>query len=233
MYHIYDINYIIYFKASPSQTSTVATEQLRLRKKSYKLNRSDSTGSSSGRKFLAPTLSDPQVLRNDKYGQKKKSNLTCINSGVAASGNISTPTGTRPRNPMLQTDHVTRNKTQVVRPETTNESEEYEDVQFASMLPWNTMNPISKQSTSDTPNLTHHVAGFDLQPCSNFDALARLNNIFNNNSSSTGSNIIPTTSKTTANFATTSSSNTNVAYEVHDWWTDQVNMQSSDEDIDE
>lgn len=46
----------------------------RLRKKSQNvLNRSDSTGSTSGRKYLAPTLSDPQA-RNDKdrYGSSKK-----------------------------------------------------------------------------------------------------------------------------------------------------------------
>ncbi|XP_053680728.1 sodium leak channel NALCN [Anopheles nili] len=37
------------------------------------LNRSDSTGSSSGRKFLAPTLSDPQAKNEkDRYMSKKK-----------------------------------------------------------------------------------------------------------------------------------------------------------------
>ena len=141
---------------------------------------------------------------------------------MAGSCNISTPSGTRPRNPILQTDHVIRNKTQAVRPETTNETEEYDDVQFTSMPSWIAMNQISKQSTSDASNLNYHIAGSDLQTCSNFDGTGRSN-----------SNVIPTTSKLTANFATTSSSNTNVAYEVHDWWTDQVNMQSSDEDVDE
>lgn len=45
-----------------------ADSAARLRKKSQNLlNRSDSTGSSSGRKYLvAPTLSDPQVARNEK-----------------------------------------------------------------------------------------------------------------------------------------------------------------------
>ncbi|XP_039441720.1 sodium leak channel NALCN isoform X1 [Culex pipiens pallens] len=44
------------------------------RKKSQNLNRSDSTGSSSGRKFLAPTLSDPQAKNEkDRYISKKKS----------------------------------------------------------------------------------------------------------------------------------------------------------------
>lgn len=45
-----------------------ADSAARLRKKSQNLlSRSDSTGSSSGRKYLvAPTLSDPQVARNEK-----------------------------------------------------------------------------------------------------------------------------------------------------------------------
>lgn len=46
----------------------------RFRKKSQNmLNRSDSTGSSSGRKYLAPTLSDPQARNEkDRYPAKKK-----------------------------------------------------------------------------------------------------------------------------------------------------------------
>lgn len=55
-------------------TSATTTAGGRLRKKSQNvLNRSDSTGSASGRKYLAPTLSDPQA-RNDKdrYTNKKK-----------------------------------------------------------------------------------------------------------------------------------------------------------------
>lgn len=120
-----------------------------------------------------------------------------------------------------------------MRPEITNESEEYEDVQNTSMPSWIAVNLVSKQSTSDANNLNYHVAGFDLQQCSTFDAPIRPINVFNNNSSSTGCSVIPTTSKTTANFLNTSGCNTNVAFEVHDWWTDQVNMQSSDEDVDE
>lgn len=55
------------------ETSDPANVRLRKQKGSV-LNRSDSTGSSTGRKFLAPTLSDPQA-RNEKErfcGNKKK-----------------------------------------------------------------------------------------------------------------------------------------------------------------
>uniref|UniRef100_A0A8D8NDQ5 Sodium leak channel non-selective protein n=1 Tax=Culex pipiens TaxID=7175 RepID=A0A8D8NDQ5_CULPI len=56
------------------------------RKKSQNLNRSDSTGSSSGRKFLAPTLSDPQAKNEkDRYISKKKSQRQ---SGTGNSKNI-------------------------------------------------------------------------------------------------------------------------------------------------
>jgi sodium leak channel non-selective protein len=56
--------------SSSSTTKPVATTATTTSVKSKKtqphqLNRSDSTGSSSGRKFLAPTLSDPQA-RSDK-----------------------------------------------------------------------------------------------------------------------------------------------------------------------
>uniref|UniRef100_A0A1B0GPU6 Exonuclease domain-containing protein n=1 Tax=Phlebotomus papatasi TaxID=29031 RepID=A0A1B0GPU6_PHLPP len=57
-----------------SEQDSKDAETLRLRKKSQNvLNRSDSTGSASGRKFLAPTLSDPQA-RNDKerFSNSKK-----------------------------------------------------------------------------------------------------------------------------------------------------------------
>lgn len=50
-----------------SEIDIKETDNLRLRKKTaHVLNRSDSTGSASGRKFLAPTLSDPQAARNEK-----------------------------------------------------------------------------------------------------------------------------------------------------------------------
>lgn len=207
---------------------------MRLRKKPQNLNRSDSTGSSSGRKFLAPTLSDPQALRSDKYGQKKKSNNfigTSSGANVAGSSGISTPTGTRPRNQILQTDHAVRTKTQVLRPETTTESEEYEDNASASIP--STTGAVARNTLSDTTNLHLHsqsMHGFDLQMSFPFDATGRSSNL-NNNSSSTGSNIVPSTSKIASNLV--GNSNTNVAYEVHDWWTDQVNMQSSDEDDEE
>lgn len=231
--------YSIIFKATSSQTSAVVTtEQMHLRKKPKNLNRSDSIGSSSGRKFLAPTLSDPQALRSDKYGQKKKPNNfigTSSGTNVPSSSGISTPTGTRPRNQM--SEYVTRTKAQVLRPETTTESEEYEEGASTS-VPSTTGGAIAKHTLSDTTNLHFHAIasqsmhGFDLQTSSPLDAAGRSSNL-NNNSSSTGSNIVPSTSKIAANVMGTSSSNTNVAYEVHDWWTDQVNMQSSDEDDDE
>lgn len=215
---------------------------MRLRKKSQNLNRSDSTGSSSGRKFLAPTLSDPQALRSDKYGQKKKSGnfMSASGGNVAGSSGVSTPTGTRSRNQILQPDHGIRTKNQVLRPETTTESEEYDDIAGTSAPSTSNMatGAIAKHTLpplpSDMSNLHYHGAasqsmhGFDLQGSSPFDVTGRSSNM-NNNSSSTGSNIVPSTSKMTGNL----SSNTNVAYEVHDWWTDQVNLQSSDDDDDE
>lgn len=206
---------------------------MRLRKKSQNLNRSDSTGSTSGRKFLAPTLSDPQALRSDKYGQKKKSNnFIGASSGTNVAGS-STPTGTRPRNQILQPDHV-RPKSQVLRPDTTTESEEYDDITGAS-VPSTSGVTLKHTLPSDASNLHFHptgsqsMHGFDLQASSPFDATGRTSNA-NNNSSSTGSNV-PSTSKMAANLIGCSS--TNVAYEVHDWWTDQVNLQSSDEEDDE
>lgn len=221
----------IFLLATSSQASA-STEQMRLRKKSQNLNRSDSTGSSSGRKFLAPTLSDPQALRSDKYGQKKKSNnFIGSSSGTSAAGS-STPTGTRPRNQILQPDHG-RTKNQILRPDTTTESEEYEDMAGTSIP---STSGAKHTLPSDVHNLHFHATGsqsmhgFDLQN-SPFDGTGRSSNA-NNNSSSTGSNV-PSTSKMAPNMMGTSGSSTNVAYEVHDWWTDQVNLQSSDEEDDE
>lgn len=233
-------------KATSSQTSAVtSTEQMRLRKKTQNLNRSDSTGSSSGRKFLAPTLSDPQTLRSDKYGQKKKSTNFMSSSGNATgSSGITTPTGTRPRNQILQPDHAMRSKSQGLRPETTTESEEYEDIAGTSMpsTSHTSTGAIAKHTLpplpSDASNLHFHATtsqsmhGFDLQTSSPFEATGRSSNL-NNNSSSTGSNVIPSTSKMSTNLIGASTNNTNVAYEVHDWWTDQVNVQSSDEEDEE
>lgn len=232
------------FIATSSQASTAATttEQMRLRKKPQNLNRSDSTGSSSGRKFLAPTLSDPQTLRTDKYQKKKSSNfMSTSGGGIVAGTSGSTPTGARPRNQILQPDHV-RSKSQVLRPETTTESEEYEDTTGTSGPSTSAATgAIAKHALpplpADTSNVHFHTTtsqsmhGFDLQMSSPYDGVGRSNNL-NNNSSSTGSNIVSSTSKIAGNMGT-SCSNTNVAYEVHDWWTDQVNVQSSDEEDDE
>lgn len=213
---------------------------MRLRKKSQNLNRSDSTGSSSGRKcFLAPTLSDPQALRTDKYGQKKKpNNLVGTGTANAASSGLSTPTGTRPRSQILQTDHAVRGKNQVLRPETTTESEEYEDLAGTSPT---TTGATAKHSLPPLPtdmssSLFHATTsqsmhGFDLQTSSPFDPAGGRSSNLNNNSSSTGSNVAPSTSKVANNAMGT---NVNVAYEVHDWWSNQVeNMESSDEDDEE
>lgn len=72
--------------------TTQANEPLRLRKKSQNiLNRSDSTGSTSGRKFLAPTLSDPQAMRNEKYSQKKKAGTFSSLSSSTSTAVSSTP----------------------------------------------------------------------------------------------------------------------------------------------
>lgn len=80
----------------PSTSSFQLSEQLRLRKKSQNiLNRSDSTGSSSGRKFLVPTLSDPQAIRSEKYMQKKKAGSFIGTSNTHSSQMSSTSTPTR------------------------------------------------------------------------------------------------------------------------------------------
>lgn len=84
--------------ATPSTSTTSAqAEQMRLRKKTQNiLARSDSTGSTSGRKFLAPTLSDPQAHRSDKYSQKKKPTSFVSVSGVVSSTvAVTTPTAGR------------------------------------------------------------------------------------------------------------------------------------------
>lgn len=257
---------IFYVSAASSQASAPPpAEQMRLRKKSQNLNRSDSTGSSSGRKFLAPTLSDPQTLRSDKYSQKKKSSAfmgsSMVGAGAGSSG-ITTPTATRPRSQILSSDHG-RSKGHVLRPELTTESEEYEDVAGPSTS-YGAMGAISKHTLPPLPaessgvhfhaSTSQSMHGFDLQT-SPYDGgggtssttagatcgsatgigITGRSSTFNNNSSSTGSNIAASTSKVSGtasggNMMGASSSNTNVAYEVHDWWTDQVNYESSDED---
>lgn len=188
---------------------------MRSRKKIQNLNRSDSTGSSSGRKFLAPTLSDPQALRSDKYGQKKKSGNNFMGTGSSAnapgSSGLSTPTGSRSRSQILQPDHIIRSKNQNSRPDTTTESEEYEDTGTFSTVPL-TSGTIAKYSLppllSDATNSQLHATGsqsmhgFDLQSSSPFDAVVRTS-ILNNNSSSTGSNIVPSTSKVASNLTGT------------------------------
>lgn len=224
----------VFFAATPSLPVATTTNEMRIRKKSQNLNRSDSTGSSSGRKFLAPTLSDPQTLRTDKY-QKKKATLP------SGSG-VTTPTGTRPRNQVLQPEHAIRSRPQVLRPELTTESEEYDD-SIPSTSNAAIAGPSSKHTLpplpSDASNLHYHtstspsILGFDIQSSSQFDIGGRSSNLNNNNnSSSTGSNVAASTSKPTTNLVGLSSSNTNIVYEVHDWWSDQVNIQSSDDDDD-
>lgn len=219
--------------ATSSQTSSnVTTEPMRIRKKTQNLNRSDSTGSSSGRKFLAPTLSDPQTLRSDKY-QKKK--------GVVPSGSgVTTPTGARTRNQILQPDHTSRPR--VLRAEATTESEENEEsmpsTSNAAIIGSGSKHTLPSL-LSDGLNLHYHAStspsmhGFDAHSSSQYDIggrLSNLNNIVysnNNNSSSTGSNIVPSTSKINTNL------NTNIVHEVHDWWSDQVHYQSSEDDDDD
>lgn len=71
---------------APTETATVQATQriITATKRGYALNRSDSTGSSTGRKFLAPTSSDPQQRSTltDKERlhianqQKKKNSMT-------------------------------------------------------------------------------------------------------------------------------------------------------------
>lgn len=84
---------------STTGSTALSAEQLRFRKKPQNiLNRSDSTGSTCGRKYLAPTLSDPQAIRNDKYIQKKKTGNVLISAAssnsaaVVCSGNVLTST---------------------------------------------------------------------------------------------------------------------------------------------
>lgn len=96
---------------------------------------------------------------------------------------------------------------------------------------------------SVTPQSTH--GAFDLQASSSgYDAMGRGGGINNkgfpdvdrNNagSSSTGSNNVGSTSKITSGAAAASASGTtNVVYEVHDWWTEQVNSRQSSDEEDE
>lgn len=47
-----------------------------IKQKAGVLNRSDSTGSSTGRKYLAPTLSDPQAREKERFSKKKSPRTT-------------------------------------------------------------------------------------------------------------------------------------------------------------
>lgn len=87
--------------AAPTETSTTQATQrvISATKRGYALNRSDSTGSSAGRKFLAPTSSDPQQRSTltDKERlhianqQKKKNSITTSTLPVAAVGSAAIP----------------------------------------------------------------------------------------------------------------------------------------------
>lgn len=235
-------------------STATATDNMRLRtKKAQNLNRSDSTGSSSGRKFLAPTLSDPQPHRGDKYSQKKKA-TNFITTNTSGNTGAITPTGTKPRNQFPPAEHSMRSRSQILRPELTTESEEYEDVGISA--------PSTSATASKTNNdnygfiVSYHgsqsMHTFDTQShnaqadvgristlnssnninSNNTHNTSNNNNNNNNNSSSTGSNIVAPSSKNNVP-AYGASNTTNVAYEVHDWWREQVNAQSSDEDDDE
>lgn len=178
-------------------------------------------------------------------------------AGAGPSG-ITTPTATRQRSQMLPSDHG-RSKGHVLRPELTTESEEYEDVAgpSAPSTSYGAMGAISKHTLpplpTDSSSVHFHAStsqsmhGFDLQT-SPYDGgttttiatagigIAGRSSTFNNNSSSTGSNVAASTSKVSGTGGggnMMGGSNTNVAYEVHDWWTDQVNYESSDEDDEE
>lgn len=84
-----------------AETATVQATQraITATKRGYALNRSDSTGSSAGRKFLAPTSSDPQQRStlSDKERlhianqQKKKNSMTTSTLPVAVAAAISGP----------------------------------------------------------------------------------------------------------------------------------------------
>uniref|UniRef100_A0A1I8PTZ5 Sodium leak channel NALCN n=1 Tax=Stomoxys calcitrans TaxID=35570 RepID=A0A1I8PTZ5_STOCA len=84
-----------------AETATVQVTQraITATKRGYALNRSDSTGSSAGRKFLAPTSSDPQQRStlSDKERlhitnqQKKKNSMTTSTLPVAPAPVISGP----------------------------------------------------------------------------------------------------------------------------------------------
>lgn len=72
--------------ATATATATAARHVMTMGKRGYALNRSDSTGSSAGRKFLAPTSSDPQQRStlSDKERlhissqQRKKNSMTTL-----------------------------------------------------------------------------------------------------------------------------------------------------------
>lgn len=84
--------------------------------------------------------------------------------------------------------------------------------------------------TFDTQSNNAHfdAAGRTLNSNNNINS-----NSNNNNSSSTGSNIVAPCAKNAMVSAFGVCSTTNVTYEVHDWWREQVIAQSSDEEDDE
>lgn len=259
----------------PNTNATQTTEQLRLRKKSHNiLNRSDSTGSTSGRKFLAPTLSDPQTVRSDKYSQKKKMG-SFIGGQNTTNADVSTSTasngggGCGSRSQILHSNSncglstIANSGTNLTILSTPNA------ISTAS-IPKHTLPPLS----NDPNQLQHHnlyyhnttpqsLYGFDTLSSGNvagpgtaFDNnntcqinRSAINNIHvnhsNNNiltntnlnqicagSSSTGSNIAGSNSKVNSTTTGANTNHTNVVFEVHDWWSDQVTVQqSSDDDV--
>lgn len=249
-----------------STTSTLgqvsAAEQLRLRKKSQNiLNRSDSTGSTSGRKFLAPTLSDPQAIRSDKYSQKKKGGNFISTSGTN-NANISAPTGQiaqpNSRTQMLTSSSNTGLSAVITTPSTSNIVTSA-NTTAKHILPQSVNDASLLHSTSQLHHnniplhhhhhhhLHHHhhhhlnsaqqsMQGFEAQQNAGSTANAPNNRTVNNinsnqigpGSSSTGSN-----SKVNSTVAGANNSHTNVVFEVHDWWSDQVIVQQSSDDDNE
>lgn len=295
---------------------TQANEPLRLRKKSQNiLNRSDSTGSTSGRKFLAPTLSDPQAMRNEKYSQKKKAGTFSSIGSSTSTALSSTPiasTKTTFRKSILSFPsllifdfpilffhefgvlHLHMHNTNlcdnflfrsILAASTIDNNQglaHAQQILYTSnshsglstvvsvsqhTMPSNAISTTAECSSSgggtggsnnintiaaaqkhtlpafhDANNFVHASAEVNCAQCgySYSDVLHHADGHTCNmskicaGSSSTGSNIAGSNSKVNSTATGANNSHTNVVFEVHDWWSDQVTVQqSSDEEDDD
>ncbi|XP_055373903.1 sodium leak channel NALCN isoform X2 [Condylostylus longicornis] len=232
---------------SSTSSQQISTSDLRTRKQSTKtiLNRSDSTGSSSGRKFLAPTLSDPQArsVDKDRYSNKKK-NLTQISS--AACQAVSSSTSIVQRQPHLNEliNHRYHHNTHILYYPAVTESHRNNIHQFNQQIQQSQQQqqPPQQQQQQQQPQLLATSGGISssisgigvvgstvgggtsgtIQTAFGYNNLSVLGN--NNLSNEFDINNIN-------NKILSYNTQANMVFEVHDWWSEQVVCtQSSDEE---